>query len=91
MVIINSVSRQSAIFGNSSTALGIKGSKLHMLKLILSSITEQTAIADYLDTETAKTNDLIIKTNTSIEKLNEYKTVLISACVTGNIHVRGAK
>lgn len=72
-----------------STALGIKASKLHLLRLMLPPLYQQTAITDYLDIETAKIDEIIAKTKTSIEKLNEYKTALISACVTGKIDVRG--
>lgn len=51
---------------------------------------EQTAIADYLDTETAKVDALIDKVEEAIERLQEYRTALITAAVTGKIDVRGA-
>lgn len=50
---------------------------------------EQRAIADSLDRETAKLDALITKTQSSIERLQEYRTALISATVTGKIDVRG--
>jgi len=50
---------------------------------------EQTAIADFLDRETAKIDRLITKIETAIERLREYRTALISAAVTGKIDVRG--
>lgn len=50
---------------------------------------EQQAIADYLDRETAKIDDLGAKIQLSIDKLKEYRTTLISAAVTGKIDVRG--
>ncbi|EFA68245.1 restriction endonuclease subunit S [Cylindrospermopsis raciborskii] len=49
---------------------------------------EQQAIAQFLDRETAKIDTLVAKTRTSIEKLKEYRTALISAAVTGKIDVR---
>jgi type I restriction enzyme S subunit len=49
---------------------------------------EQQAIAQFLDRETAKIDTLIAKTRNSIEKLKEYRTALISAAVTGKIDVR---
>jgi type I restriction enzyme S subunit len=46
-------------------------------------------ISDFLDIETTKIDSIIQKTKTSIDKMKEYKTALISACVTGKIDVRG--
>ena len=48
----------------------------------------QTLIADYLDRETTQIDAAIEKTKQSIEKLKEYRTALIFACVTGKIDVR---
>jgi type I restriction enzyme S subunit len=52
------------------------------------SLFEQKAIAQFLDQETTKIDTLIEKTKTSIEKLKEYRTALISAAVTGKIDIR---
>jgi type I restriction enzyme S subunit len=49
---------------------------------------EQQAIATYIDCETAKIDALIGKTEETIGKLQEYRTALISAAVTGKIDVR---
>jgi len=49
---------------------------------------EQSAIADFLDRETAKIETLIAKVGEAIERLKEYRTALISAAVTGKIDVR---
>jgi type I restriction enzyme S subunit len=49
---------------------------------------EQRAIADFLDRETAKIDGLIEKIETAIERLQEYRTALITAAVTGKIDVR---
>lgn len=49
---------------------------------------EQTAIADYLDRETAKIDRMIEKAEAALEKLAEYRTALITAAVTGKIDVR---
>ena len=51
-------------------------------------LSEQHAIADYLDHETAKIDALISRIREGIEKLKEYSTALISAAVTGKIDVR---
>lgn len=50
---------------------------------------EQHAIAEFLDCETAKIDRMIEKVEAAIEKLQEYRTALIMAAVTGKIDVRG--
>lgn len=50
---------------------------------------EQTAIATYLDRETAKIDQLVAKVEVAIARLLEYRTALITAAVTGKIDVRG--
>lgn len=54
-------------------------------------LAEQRAIAAFLDRETARTDTLISKIQEAIEKLQEYRTALISAAVTGKIDVRNEK
>ena len=49
---------------------------------------EQEVIVDYLDRETAKTDQMSAKVESAIEKLKEYRTALIAAAVTGKIDVR---
>ena len=51
-------------------------------------IIEQENIVIYLNDETAKLDALISKIHKAIEKLQEYRTALISAAVTGKIDVR---
>jgi restriction endonuclease S subunit len=48
----------------------------------------QRAIADFLDRETAKIDSLVAKVEQAIERLQEYRTALITAAVTGKIDVR---
>jgi type I restriction enzyme S subunit len=50
---------------------------------------EQLAIADFLDRETTKIDSMIAKVDAVIERLQEYRTALITAAVTGKIDVRG--
>ena len=52
-------------------------------------LTEQRAIANYLACETAKVDQMIAKVAAAIERLQEYRTALITAAVTGKIDVRG--
>ena len=49
---------------------------------------EQTAIAEFLDTELAKFDDLTAEAQRAIDLLQERRTALISAAVTGQIDVR---
>ncbi len=51
---------------------------------------EQRAIADYLDEETARLDELTTLVELAIERLQEYRTALITAAVTGKIDVRDA-
>ena len=51
-------------------------------------LSEQQAIADHLDHETAKIDALTGKITKSIDLLDEYRAALISAAVTGKIDVR---
>ena len=51
---------------------------------------EQSAIAAYLDKETAKLDALVSKVNEAVERLQEYRTALITSAVTGKIDVRKA-
>ena len=51
---------------------------------------EQRAIADYLNNETTKIDQMVEKVEAAIEKLQEYRTALITAAVTGKIDVRKA-
>lgn len=72
-----------------STALGIKASKLFQLRLMLPTYAEQGQIVKYLDYEIAKIDTTTKKMIASIDKIKEYRTSLISACVSGKIDVRG--
>lgn len=49
---------------------------------------EQTAIANFLDRETVKIDKLVEKVEAAIARLQEYRTALITAAVTGKIDVR---
>jgi type I restriction enzyme S subunit len=59
------------------------------LKIILPPLEEQKQIASFLDQETARIDEAIDNVRSQIEKLEEYRTVLISDAVTGKIDVRG--
>jgi type I restriction enzyme, S subunit len=60
---------------------------LNELRLPVPPRAEQIAIAKYLGFETAKLDALIAKVAGAIERLQEYRTALITAAVTGTIDV----
>ena len=49
---------------------------------------EQQAITDFLDTQTERIDTLVARVETAIERLQEHRTALITAAVTGKIDVR---
>lgn len=55
--------------------------------VLLPNLKEQQQIADYLDTQTAKIDQAIALKTAHIEKLKEYKSVLINDVVTGKVQV----
>ena len=55
------------------------------LVLTVPPLPEQTAIATYLDRETATIDKLMEKVEAAIARLQEYRTALITAAVTGQI------
>lgn len=57
------------------------------LRIVLPPIPEQAAITKYLDAETAKLDTLVEKVQEAVERLQEYRTAIITAAVTGKINV----
>ena len=67
--------------------------RLPMLKnflVTLPPLSEQTAIADYLDKATADVDSTIVRARRQMELLQEYRTRLIADVVTGKLDVREA-
>jgi type I restriction enzyme S subunit len=58
------------------------------LHVVVPPILEQIAIADYLRGETERLDGLVDKIEKVVERLQEYRTALITAAVTGKIDVR---
>jgi type I restriction enzyme S subunit len=75
--------------GGGSTKGAITCDQIANLKIPVPPIPEQAAIAAYLDAETAKLDTLVAKIEEAVERLQEYRTALITAAVTGKIDVRG--
>lgn len=55
--------------------------------LAIPPLSKQKQIIDYLDTQTAKIDQAIALKTAHIEKLKEYKSVLINDVVTGKVRV----
>ena len=58
------------------------------IPFLVPSITEQAAIAEYLDKEIANIDTALNNTRREIELLQEYRTVLIADVVSGKVDVR---
>ena len=87
---IESRSLQDQIFNNEN---GVSRDALNFeqigdLVFARPAISEQQAIAECLDRETAKLDSLIVKILEAIERLKELRTALTSAAVTGRIDVQ---
>jgi type I restriction enzyme S subunit len=61
---------------------------LGAIKLPLPNLAEQTAIVEFLATELLKSDTLTAEAQRAIDLLQERRTALISAAVTGQIDVR---
>jgi type I restriction enzyme S subunit len=83
-----SARRELELWGQGTTFQELAKGKLESVFSILPPLPEQQKIAQFLDRETSKIDNLITKTRTSIDHLKEYRTALISAAVTGKIDVR---
>lgn len=74
--------------GKGSTFMELTSSDLGSYPILLPLLPEQQAIAEFLDCETGRIDKLSSVVETAIERLQEYRTALISAAVTGKIDVR---
>jgi len=76
------------INANKSAVPGVDRNDIHPTTTAIPPLAEQVAIAEYLDRETAKIDGMVEKVEAAISKLQEYRTALITAAVTGKIDVR---
>ena len=88
--VLNSVVYRSKMVAKAkiTTMTTIDQEAILSTELPLPSIVEQSAIAAFLDRETARIDALVEKTGKSIELLKERRSALITAAVTGKIDVR---
>ena len=76
-----------------SIGAAVRGVNIRDLKrvvLLVPSLSEQLIIAEFLDRETGKLDVMVSKVETAIERLQECRTALITAAVTGKIDVHEA-
>ena len=71
-----------------SAVPGVDRNDIHPVASAVPPVPEQRAIAAFLDRETEKIDTLVTKIETAIERLQEYRSALITAAVTGKIDVR---
>ena len=71
-----------------STIGNVNGWKYANMPMPTTEVTEQQAVVSFLDRETGWIDALTGRINQAIEKLQEYRSALITAAVTGKIDVR---
>ncbi len=79
---------QLQYFSNATTIDVVYTDTLKNIKIPLPPPTEQLAIIDFFNQETARIDSLVDRINRAVEKLQEYRSALITAAVTGKIDVR---
>lgn len=67
---------------------GLNLGHISKYRVVAPPLAEQGSIADYLDRETSSFDALGAKVREAIERLQEFRTALVSAAVTGKIDVR---
>ena len=76
--------------GQGSTFMELSQGGLGSVQLAKPPLDEQRILARFLNRETARVANLTSRTDAAIRHLQEYRTALITAAVTGKIDVRGA-
>lgn len=75
------------LFTNPGAIPSLAMDKYRNQKIVLPPFQEQQEIADYLEQQTTKIDQAIALKTAHIEKLKEYKSVLINDVVTGKVRV----
>lgn len=76
------------LFASGSTAIGIKAERFTYLRFLLPPFNEQSLITNFIENKTRQMDFLIKKAQYQIQLLQERRTALISAAVTGKIDLR---
>lgn len=75
--------------GNETSQMNLSSGYIAKIKITVPTIQEQVAISDFIQRETEKLNSLISEADLVSGLLQERRSALISAAVTGKIDVRG--
>jgi type I restriction enzyme S subunit len=86
----DSTYRQAQLATAGATSPHVNVDTIRRFHLARPPYVEQRAIAEFLDKETAKLDQMASKVEAAIERLREYRSALITAAVTGKIDVRQA-
>ena len=86
--MLESLSSLFVVNAMKSAVPGVDRKDIHTIEVAIPAPEEQRAIAGSLDRELAAIGILIVRIRQAIRHLNEYRTALISAAVTGKIDVR---
>jgi type I restriction enzyme S subunit len=78
---------EQAASGASPSMKNISNSAVTDLVLPFPPVDEQRRIVQWISTEPVKLDALVAKIRTAVERLQEYRTALVSAAVTGQIDV----
>ncbi|WKZ64958.1 MAG: restriction endonuclease subunit S [Flavobacteriales bacterium] len=73
--------------GNPNTIPHLTGEKFRRYRFPQPPHEEQVAIAEHLDQMTTRIDALVTKVEAAVERLQEYRTALISAAVTGKVQI----
>jgi type I restriction enzyme S subunit len=79
---------QMLTLSTQNTQLNLNVEQIGQVQITVPPVSEQYDIATYLDREIAKIDTLADKLHAAIDRLDEYRTALIAAAVTGKIDVR---
>ena len=75
--------------GNETSQMNLSSGYIAKIKVTVPPIQEQVAISNFIEQETEKLNSLISEASSVSGLLQERRSALISAAVTGKIDVRG--
>jgi type I restriction enzyme S subunit len=75
------------MYGSKTALPSMTQSALHIVPIGIPPLDEQQRIADYLDTECAKIDDLIGEIDNQVNLLKTYRKSLINEVVTGKVEV----
>lgn len=79
---------QKACMGRGVTVMHIYGNELKYLVIPLPPIDEQRAIAKFIERQMESIAASVSRVEAAIERLQEYRTAVVTAAVTGKIDVR---